>query len=98
MADLRTRTASRTSRSLCAATLLFVFFLPLHFHFSLSPQLSSQCSCVQGARTQLIIHDAAPAIAPAAQFAILLAAQSDEWNFTAPERPFVRGPPLSLPV
>jgi hypothetical protein len=35
---------------------------------------------------------------PVAQFAILLEAQSDEWNFTAPQRPFVRGPPLSLPV
>ena len=98
MPDLRVRTATTVSRILCAATLLFVFFLPLHFHFSLSPQLSSQCSCLHGARTQLVLHDAAPAIVPAAHFAILLEAQSDEWNFTAPQRPFVRGPPLSLPV
>jgi len=98
MADLRTRTASRTSRSLCAATLLFVFFLPLHFHFSLSPQLSSQCSCVHGVRTQLAVHDAAPFVAPPAQFAIVLEARAVVWSFTALQRPFVRGPPASLPV
>ena len=98
MSVLRFRTARAFGRFACAATLLFVFFLPLHFHISLSSQLSSQCSCVQGARTQLVVHDASPAIVPVAQFAILLEAQSDEWNFTAPQRPFVRGPPLSLPV
>jgi hypothetical protein len=98
MSVLRFRTASAFGRFACAATLLFVFFLPLHFHISLSSQLSSPCSCLQGARTQLVVRDAAPAIVPVAQFAILLEAQSDEWNFTAPQRPFVRGPPLSLPV
>ena len=98
MLVLGLRTTSALGRFVCAATLLFVSFLPLHFHFSLASQLSSQCSCVQGARAQLVVHDAAPAILPVAQFAILLEAQSDEWNFTAPQRPFVRGPPLSLPV
>lgn len=83
---------------LCAATLLFVFFLPLHFHFSLSPQLSSQCSCLHGARTPFVVHDAEPAFTPVAQFSTLLSAQSDERNFTLPQRPFVRGPPLSFPV
>ena len=98
MSVLRIRTARAFGRFACAATLLFVFFLPLHFHISLSSQLSSQCSCVQGAGAQLVVHDAAPTILPVAQFAILLEAQSDEWNYTAPQHPFVRGPPLSLPV
>jgi hypothetical protein len=98
MSVLRIRTARAFGRLACVATLLFVVFLPLHFHISLSSQLSSQCTCVQGARAQLVVHNAAPAILPVAQFAILLEAQSDEWNFTAPQRPFVRGPPLSLPV
>lgn len=98
MVDLRLRTATTVSRILCAATLLFVFFLPLHFHFSLSPQLSSQCSCLQGARPQLIVRATAPAILAANQYSILFQGQSDEWTSTAPQRPSVRGPPLSLPV
>ena len=98
MRVLGIRKATTVSRFACAAAVLFIFFFPLHFHFSLGSQLSSQCSCVQGARTQLVVHDVAPAIVPVAQFAILLEAQSDEWNFTAPQRPFVRGPPLSLSV
>ena len=98
MADWQARTATTVSRVLCAATLLFVFFLPLHFHFSLSPQLSSQCSCLQVARTQVVLPDAAPAMVPSEPFVTLLEAQSDEWNFAVPQRPFVRGPPFSFPV
>ena len=98
MVDLRVRTATTVSRILCAASLLFVFFLPLHFHFSLTPQLSSQCSCLQGARPQLIMRTAAPAILAATQYTLLFQAQSDEWTSTTPQRPSVRGPPLSLPV
>ncbi len=87
------------SRITCAALLLFVFFLPLHFHFASSSQLNSQCSCLHGARAQLGLHDDTPiTTAPTSTFAIPLAAQSDEWNFATPQGPFVRGPPLSLPV
>jgi len=96
MADLRMRTASTVNRILVAAILLAVFFLPLHFHFSSSAQLTSQCSCVHGARSPLVVPDSAPAILPTNPFITLLAAQSEEWNFTAPQHPFVRGPPLSI--
>ena len=98
MGVLDVRTAKILSRLTGAALLLFVFSLPLHFHFASSSQLSSQCSCLHGARTQLALPDDTPIIAPTSAFAIPLAAQSDECNFTAPQGPFVRGPPLSLPV
>jgi hypothetical protein len=42
------------------ALLLFVFFLPLHFHFSQDSQLSKECSCAQGTRKQLALSDNAP--------------------------------------
>ena len=56
------RTATAFGRAACAVTLLFLFFLPLHVHFSLSPQLSNQCSCLQGARAQYVVADEAPAL------------------------------------
>lgn len=95
MTNWQGRTATKVSRLLCAATLLFVFFLPLHFHFSLTPQLSSQCSCLHGARTPFVVHDNAPAPAPVAPFTTLPAGDSEERNFIPPQQPSVRGPPNS---
>jgi hypothetical protein len=47
------KNGSRTRRLLGAAVLFFVFFLPLHFHFfSPTAQLTQQCSCYHGVRTQ----------------------------------------------
>jgi len=90
--------ATRVNRLVCTATLLFLFFLPLHLHFSLSPQLTSQCSCLQGARAQFVVAEEAPTVAPAPQFGVLLEARGCEWSFTASSCPYVRGPPLSLAV
>src|SRR5581483_9511493 len=47
-----------------ALALIFVFFLPLHVHFSLGAQLNKECSCFQGVRTQLAPSAAAEAIVP----------------------------------
>jgi hypothetical protein len=47
--------------------LLFVFFLPLHFHpIAASVQVAKECSCLRGTRT-----DAGLAVAPALWFPIL---------------------------
>lgn len=45
----------RVSRHLIAgALLLAIFFLPLHFHsFTLAAQLSKECACHHGDRTQV---------------------------------------------
>jgi hypothetical protein len=98
MRVLGIRTATTVSRFACAAAVLFIFFFPLHFHFSLGAQLTSQCSCLQGARAQMVLPDDSQTVTPPPQIAVVLEPQVREWNFTAPQRPFVRGPPLSLSV
>jgi len=90
------RTATAFGRAACAVTLLFLFFLPLHVHFSLSPQLSNQCSCLQGARAHYVVADEAPAVVPVPQFAVLVDPQVCAWISTASHCQYVRGPPLSL--
>ena len=44
---------SSTSRLISAALLLFVFLLPFHIHYSVTAQVSKECSCVHGTRAQL---------------------------------------------
>ena len=98
MSVFGTQTARPLGRFACAVTLLFLFFLPLHVHFSLSPQLSNQCSCVQGARTQFVVADDAPVVVPVRQFENLLEAQVCAWGSVASHCQYVRGPPPSLIV
>ena len=99
MSVFGTQTARPLGRFACAVTLLFLFFLPLHVHFSLSPQLSNQCSCLQGARTQFVVaDDDAAIVVPVPQFEILPQAQVCAWGSVASHCQYVRGPPLSLTV
>jgi hypothetical protein len=98
MAVFGTRTTSAFGRLVCTATLLFLFFLPLHVHLSLSPQLSSQCSCLQGARTQFVVAEHAPTVVPAPQFGVLLEPQVCVWKSTTSPCQHVRGPPLASAV
>ena len=98
MSVFGTRTANAFGRVACAVTLLFLFFLPLHVHFSLSPQLSNQCSCLQGARAQFVVTDKAPTVVPVPQFAVLLEPQGCTWSSIASLCQYVRGPPLSVAV
>jgi len=88
--------ATKWSRLVGTATLLFLFFLPLHVHFSLSSQLSSQCSCAQGARTQFVVADDTPTVVPTPQFGVLLEPQVCQWRSTASTCQHVRGPPLPI--
>ena len=86
-------------RLISAAVLLFVFFLPLHFHpVAATAQAAKECTCVHGTRAQL---GPAPDIATCAPIvgATLLIAQKalcriEEW--TRLEK--VRGPPGFLQV
>jgi len=98
MAGFGIGAVARASRLVCTATLLFLFFLPLHVHFSLSPQLASPCSCVQGARTQFIAAEGASVVALALQFGVLLEPQLCEWSSATSLCQYVRGPPLPLAV
>ena len=79
------------------ALLLFVVFLPLHFHaVDESRQLTHECSCVHGTRTQL---GSAPssvmaAVAPAVFF--VMAERVESLVSLAVESDFARAPPVSL--
>ncbi len=95
MAVFGTGAATRVRRFAGAVALLFIVFLPLHFHLSLTSPLGSQCSCLQSARTQLVLPEDSPTIVLTPQFTVLFEPQIAEWNFTAPRNPFVRGPPPS---
>jgi hypothetical protein len=48
------KTGLRVRRAISLTTLLFVFFLPLHFHAATAgaPQITHECSCLHGTRTQ----------------------------------------------
>ncbi len=96
MVDWRSRTASTASRILCAATLLFVFFLPLHFHFSVAAQVSKACSCVYGARTEMALHDDAPLVVPTPRIAMLIAPKTRIVVSHQTLSQHVRGPPATL--
>ena len=90
------RTRRQSCRLVSAALLLFVFFLPLHFHFPSGAKVAKECACVQGTRTQLALVASSTACAPiiAIQpvFAAIKRLVSVEW----PRRQCVRGPPSAL--
>jgi hypothetical protein len=59
------RNALKFRRLASVATLVFVIFLPLHFHISPTTPVAKECSCLHGTRTQLALavhfsHSAAP--------------------------------------
>jgi hypothetical protein len=80
-----------------ALVLLFVFFLPLHFHtVDDSGQISHECSCIHGTGTQL----AAPAqsvvltVVPTVLFAV--ATRTQAFVSLAVASDPARAPPISL--
>jgi hypothetical protein len=76
--------------------LLFVFFLPLHFHFSPGSQLSKECSCAQGTRKQLALNESAPISFSQLQAIFLPALTTSVWidSYSRPQN--VRGPPFTV--
>jgi hypothetical protein len=79
-----------------AIVFLALFFLPLHFHFSVAAQVSKECSCVHGTRTQLALHDNVPIIAPLPRIAILTPPNSQSVVSHQTRSHNVRGPPAAL--
>jgi len=62
-ADQPRNSVVRLRRWISALLFLSVFFLPLHIHFATAAtaQLSKECSCAQGTRTQLASIGSSPA-------------------------------------
>jgi hypothetical protein len=91
-------TSFSVRRAVSVATLLFVFFLPLHFHFSLTTQVSKECSCVHGTRTKLVPHDDSAGTAPILPVTMVAARYEFSWAGDWSTLQKVRGPPLPLSV
>ena len=83
-------------RIISVAALLFVFFLPLHFHFSASAAISKECSCIQGTRTQLALTADAWHGAPTYQTTYVITQDDLLWVDERTKLQPVRGPPASL--
>ena len=84
--------AASHARSRCC----FLFFLPLHVHFSISPQISNPCSCLHGARTQIVVAEDAPTLVAVPQFGVLLESQICPPRSITSNSQQVRGPPLAV--
>ena len=88
----------KLGRIISVASLLFVVLLPLHVHFSAAPQISKECSCIQGTRTQLALAADTWHIAPSYRTTYVITQDDFLWVNEWPQRKRVRGPPASLSV
>jgi hypothetical protein len=87
------RKTLRSRQIVSALALVFVFFLPLHFHFSIASQVSRECSCLQGTRTQLAPTASLPAIVPQLRIFQVADLPVSVWTEDGSGQPHVRGPP-----
>lgn len=83
-------------RLLSIGLLLFIFFLPLHFHFSPASQLSKECSCAQGTRKQLALADNPPVSFSPLQAIFITVPPTSVWidSYSRPQN--VRSPPFTV--
>jgi hypothetical protein len=80
-----------------AALLVFVFFLPLHFHaVDESRQLGHECSCIHGTRTQLGSAPSSVMAAVASAVFFVMAERVESLVSLAVESDSARAPPVSL--
>lgn len=86
---------ARTPRWLSVFLALAVFFLPLHFHVTsaVASQVTKECSCLQGNRTQLILSVAPVTCAPVPTVCAVEMAAQVEFEFYSLRIPFSRAPP-----
>jgi hypothetical protein len=86
----------RRRRLLSIGLLLFIFFLPLHFHFSPASQLNKDCSCAQGTRKQLALADNPPVSFAPLRAIFITVLSTSVWidSYSRPQN--VRGPPFTV--
>lgn len=93
MLPFLTSKPDKLRRIISVAALLFVVLLPLHVHFSAAPQISKECSCIQGTRTQLALAADTWNLAPTYRTTYVITRDDllriDEWT----QLKRVRGPP-----
>ena len=93
-----TRKQDKLGRIIAVAALLFVVLLPLHVHFSAAPQISKECSCIQGTRTQLALAADTWNIAPSYRTTYVITQDELLWVNEWIQLKRVRGPPASVSV
>jgi hypothetical protein len=76
-----------------ALALVFVFFLPLHFHFSIVSQVTKDCSCLQGTRVQLALTASPLTIVPQLCISQVADLPVAVWLEEESAQQHVRGPP-----
>ena len=76
-----------------ALALVFVFFLPLHFHFSIVSKVTKECSCLQGTRAQLAPAASLLAIIPQVWISRVADLPVYIWLEDESAQQHVRGPP-----
>ena len=80
-----------------AALLLFVVFLPLHFHpVDESHQISHECACIHGTRTQLASTPSSAILAIAPAVFVVTAERVEALISLVVESDSARAPPVSL--
>jgi hypothetical protein len=89
------RKALKIRHLLSVATLVFVFFLPLHFHLSPATPIAKECSCLHGTRTQLALAAEITLGVPLALVASLSIENESVWTRESSDLQKVRGPPTS---
>lgn len=84
-----------TSRRLIGAVLfLAVFFLPLHFHsFTPTAQVSKECSCVHGSRTQVGLASGSTDWVPSLQQTVLVVCETQVFPWLSIDSHTIRAPP-----
>jgi hypothetical protein len=87
------RKTLKSRQVLGALALVFVFFLPFHFHFSIGSQVTKECSCLQGTRTQLALIASPLAIVTQLWISQVADLPVSIWMDDESVQRHVRGPP-----
>ena len=87
----------RIRRAINLTILLFVFFLPLHFHAVTAgaAQITHECGCLHGTRTQVGITAAAGLWATSLFFVLHESFESQIASHTLTSFQSIRAPPVS---
>jgi hypothetical protein len=73
--------------------LLFVFFLPLHSHLSAPAQVTKECSCVHGTRTQMGLAPVQISAAAPLNIEFITTVEPRLYAWRAVTRQAIRAPP-----
>lgn len=96
MSQPSAKKSAAPNRLTAAVLLLAVFFLPFHFHlFNPAAQLSQECSCYQGARSQAGLAPAPADWTPTFQASFIVLYEPQIFGRLAFDSHAIRAPPYS---